>query len=289
MTDFTSSATSLRAGVMGWPISHSLSPVLHGHWLQRYGIAGSYEAIPVRSEELPAALERLRKEGYRGTNLTVPHKEAAMALVDEIDDTARRIGAVNTLVLQDDGRLTGTNTDAYGLIENIRAAVPDALDTRFGGRPVVILGAGGAARAALVGLADCGISEIRIVNRTRARAEALAELIDDPEINIQAMDWGDAAAALEGAGLLVNTTVLGMTGQAPLALDLAALPGDAVVNDIVYAPLETELLAAARVRGNPGVGGLGMLLHQARAGFRAWFGVDPVVDDELRNAVLAAR
>ncbi|MBT5570914.1 MAG: shikimate dehydrogenase [Alphaproteobacteria bacterium] len=279
----------LRAGVMGWPVAHSLSPVLHGHWLKRYGIAGTYEAFPVQPDELPAAVNRLRDEGFRGTNLTVPHKEAAMALVDRIDDTARRIGAVNTLVLQDDGILSGTNTDAYGLIENIRAFAPDQLAAKFGDRPVVILGAGGAARAALVGLADIGARKIRIVNRTVARAEALAEIVADQEVDVHAMGWNERANALGDAGLLVNTTTLGMQGQAPLDLDLGALPEAAVVNDIVYAPLETGLLAAARQRGNPAVDGLGMLLHQARAGFRAWFGVDPAVDEELRQAVLAAR
>lgn len=278
----------LRAGVMGWPVKHSLSPVLHGHWLRRYGIDGSYEAFPVKPDGLPDAIARLREEGYRGTNLTVPHKEAAMTLVDRVDNTARRIGAVNTIVLDEDGVLNATNTDAYGLIENIRDGAPEALGSVFGGRPVVILGAGGAARAAVVGLADLGVREIRVVNRTLSRAAALAE-IAGPDCEIKATGWDDRHASLKAAGLLVNTTTLGMEGQPPLEFDLAQLPDDAVVNDIVYAPLETGLLAAARARGNPVVDGLGMLLHQARAGFREWFGVDPVVDDELRNAVLAAR
>ena len=278
----------LRAGVMGWPVKHSLSPVLHGHWLKRYGINGSYEAFPVKPEELPDAIARLRDEGFRGTNLTVPHKEAAMALVDRVDATARRIGAVNTLVLGDDGSLDATNTDAYGLVENIRDHAPEPLETLFGGRPAVILGAGGAARAAVVGLADLGIGDIRVVNRTLSRAAALAD-IAGPDCTLRAVGWDAREAALADAGLLVNTTTLGMEGQPPLDLDLATLPHDAVVNDIVYAPLETGLLAAARGRGNPSVDGLGMLLHQARAGFRAWFGVDPVVDDDLRDAVLGAR
>jgi shikimate dehydrogenase len=279
----------LRAGVMGWPVAHSLSPALHGHWLRRYGIDGHYEAFPVRPEELADAIARLRDEGFRGTNLTVPHKEAAMALVDNVDATARRIGAVNTLFVAEDGALNATNTDAYGLIENIRAARPDELKACFGGRTAVILGAGGAARAALVGLADIGVRDIRIVNRTVARAETLAEIIADLPIAVEALDWAGRADALAEAGLLVNTTTLGMSGQAPLDIDLTHLPEDAIVNDIVYAPLETGLLAAARARGNPVVDGLGMLLHQARAGFRIWFGVDPEVDDDLRNAVLTAR
>lgn len=283
------SSPRLRAGVMGWPVAHSLSPVLHGHWLKRYGIDGSYEAFPVRPEDLAEAISGLRRDGLRGTNLTVPHKAAAMALVDNVDETAQRIGAVNTLFMTPDGTLNATNTDAYGLIENIRAAAPDALEGRFGGKPVVILGAGGAARAAVVGLADIGVSEIRIVNRTVARAESLAGIVSDQDVVVRALDWEKRDEALAGAGLLVNTTTLGMEGQAPLHINLDSLSEAAVVNDIVYAPLETELLSAARARGNPAVDGLGMLLHQARAGFREWFGVDPEVDDDLRNAVLAAR
>jgi shikimate dehydrogenase len=279
----------LRAGVMGWPVTHSLSPVLHGHWLKRYGIDGTYEAFPVEPGNLRDEITRLRSEGFRGTNLTAPHKESAMALVDSIDDTARLIGAVNTLVLCDDGTLAATNTDAYGLTENIRAYAPRQFDAKFNGRPAVILGAGGAARAALVGLVDIGASEIRIVNRTVARAEALIKIAANRNVTVQAIAWDARADALKDAGLLVNTTMLGMQGQPALDLDLITLPDDAVVNDIVYAPLETELLAAARHRGNPTVDGLGMLLHQARAGFRAWFGIDPEVDEELRNAVLAAR
>ncbi|MEK9899677.1 MAG: shikimate dehydrogenase [Alphaproteobacteria bacterium] len=278
-----------KAGVMGWPVGHSLSPALHGHWLARHGIAGSYEAIPVAPEDLPAALAGLAADGYRGVNLTVPHKEAALSLVDDVDEAAQRIGAVNTIVVGDDGRLTATNTDAYGLIENIRAGAAAALESRFGDRPAVILGAGGAARAAMVGLADAGVVEIRIVNRTVERAEALAALAGIAGLRVTAHGLAGAEAALSGAGLLLNTSTLGMTGQPPLELDLENLPEDAVVNDIVYAPLETGLLAAARARGNTVVDGLGMLLHQARAGFRAWFGVDPVVDEDLRAAVLRAR
>jgi shikimate dehydrogenase len=280
-------SATLKAGVMGWPVSHSLSPRLHGQWLRRYGIDGTYEALPVEPDGLPTALADLRRNGFRGVNLTVPHKEAAMALVDEVDATGRRIGAVNTIVVGEGGRLAATNTDAYGLIENIRAAAPAALEARFGGRAAVILGAGGAACAAVVALADAGVAEIRIVNRTVARAETLAALGRDGGADATALAWDARAAALDGTGLLVNTTTLGMTGQPPLDLDLRHLPGDAVVNDIVYAPLETGLLAAARGRGNPVVDGLGMLLHQARAGFHAWFGVDPAVDDALRAGVLA--
>ncbi|MBO22634.1 MAG: shikimate dehydrogenase [Rhodospirillaceae bacterium] len=277
-----------KVGVMGWPVEHSLSPVLHGHWLARYGITGSYEAIPVTPDDLPVALAGLAEQGFLGVNLTVPHKEAAMALVDRVDEDAQRIGAINTIVVGDDGALSATNTDAYGLIENIRASAPDALVNRFGGRAAVILGAGGAARAAMVGLADAGVEEIRIVNRTLARAEALAALAGIAGLRVSAHAMNDGPAALAEAGIVINTTSLGMIGQPPLELDLAMLPAEAVVNDIVYAPLETGLLAAARARGNTVIDGLGMLLHQARAGFRAWFGVDAAVDEDLRGAVLAA-
>ncbi|HCP01071.1 MAG TPA: shikimate dehydrogenase [Rhodospirillaceae bacterium] len=278
----------LKAGVMGWPVGHSLSPALHSHWLSRHGIAGSYEAIPVNPEDLPSALGALSGNGYRGVNLTVPHKETALAIVDSVDESAQRIGAINTIVVGDDGGLTGTNTDAYGLIENIRAGAPDALERRFNGRPAVIIGAGGAAWAAMVGLADAGVNEIRIVNRTQARAEALAALSGLAGLYVTAHGWDDIEDVVEDVGLVINTSTLGMTGQPPLELNLAQLPTDAVVNDIVYAPLATDLLVAARARGNPVVDGLGMLLHQARPGFRTWFGVDPSVDDDLRNAVLAA-
>ncbi len=277
----------LRAGVMGWPVSHSLSPRLHGHWLARYRINGSYDAIAVEPENLPAALSQLANNGCRGVNLTVPHKEAALALVDEIDDTAKRIGAINTIVVSDDASLAGSNTDAFGFIENLRDHVPDQVAAGWSGRPATVLGAGGAARAVCKALLDCGIGEIRLVNRTAERAAALAESLPGLEPCATICAWADRAAALADAGLLINTTALGMSGQEPLEIDLAELPDDATVNDIVYAPLETELLARAGRRGNRVVDGLGMLLHQARPGFRTWFGVDPTVDDDLRQAVLA--
>lgn len=272
---------------MGWPVGHSLSPTLHGHWLARYGITGSYEAIPVAPDDLMSTLDGLAMGGFRGVNLTLPHKEAALALVDRVDEVAQRIGAINTIVVGDNGALSATNTDAYGFIENIRASAPEAMASRFGGRAAVILGAGGAARAIMVGLADAGIEEIRVVNRTIARAEALAALAGIAGLRVSAYCLDDGPAALAEAGIVINTTSLGMIGQPPLDLDLAALPADAVVNDIVYSPLETSLLASARARGNIVIDGLGMLLHQARPGFHSWFGVDPVVDADLRTAVLA--
>ena len=276
----------LRAGVLGWPVSHSLSPRLHGHWLSQYEIKGSYEAVAVQPEDLTQALSGLSDEGFRGVNLTVPHKEAALALVDKIDDTAQRIGAINTIVVEKGAKLAGSNTDAFGFIENLRDHVPDQVSNGWSGRPATVLGAGGAARAVCTALLDCGVAEIRLVNRTVERATALVDTLRGLEACAKIYSWADRTDALVDARLLVNTTLLGMTGQEPLELDLANLPGDATVNDIVYAPLETDLLTQARSHENPSVDGLGMLLHQARPGFRAWFGVDPVVDDELRQAVL---
>ena len=268
------------AGVMGWPVSHSRSPRLHGFWLERHGIDGAYVPLPVPQDGIEAALRALPLFGFRGVNLTVPHKEAALAICDEADPLARRIGAINTIVVGADGRLTGSNTDAYGFIENLRRASP----WRSGGGPSVVLGAGGAARAACVALLDAGAGSIRIANRTGMRAEILAE---EMGAEVTAVDWEARHGALDGAALLVNTTTLGMTGQPPLDIDLAGLPATAVVYDIVYAPLETPLLAAARKRGNPVVDGLGMLLHQAQPGFEAWFGVRPEVDEDLRRFILA--
>ena len=221
-------------------------------------------------------------------NLTVPHKEAALSLVGKVDDTAKRIGAINTIIVEDDGALAGSNTDAFGFIENLRDHVPEQVAAGWSSRPVTVLGAGGAARAVCTALLDSGVSEIRLVNRTAKRAAALADTLPGLAPCATICAWNERAAALADAALLVNTTVLGMSGQEPLDLDLAKLPSDATVNDIVYAPLETDLLAQARSRGNHVVDGLGMLLHQARPGFRAWFGVDPMVDDGLRQAVLAS-
>lgn len=271
------------AGVMGWPIKHSRSPRLHGYWLERHGIDGAYLPFAVAPEALAAALRALPALGIRGVNLTIPHKETALMLCDAVDDQATRIGAVNTIVLDARGRLVGSNTDAFGFVENIR----QDSEWQAAAGPAVMIGAGGAARAVAVALIDAGVSELRIVNRTIARAEALAAAFARPATRITVHDWESRAAALEGAALLVNTTSLGMEGQPPLDLDLTALPHDAVVNDIVYVPLETPLLQAAAARGNQTVDGLGMLLHQARPGFEHWFGVRPTVDEDLRRFVLA--
>ena len=269
------------AGVVGWPVAHSRSPRLHGFWLEKHGIDGAYVPIAVRPENLAAALRALPLLGFSGVNVTVPHKEAALAAVDRASDAARRIGAVNTIVIDADGQLEGSNTDGFGFLENLAAALPG---WRASDGAAVLLGAGGAARAVAAALADGGAPEIRLVNRTPERARRLAAEIGGP---FRIVAWSERAAALADAALLVNATTLGMAGQPPLDLALSALPGDAVVNDIVYAPLETPLLAAARARGNRVVDGLGMLLHQARPGFAAWFGVAPQVTAALRDFVLA--
>jgi shikimate dehydrogenase len=268
------------AGVIGWPVGHSRSPRLHGYWLALHGIDGAYVPLAVRPEDFERALGALPALGFRGANVTLPHKEAALALADRVSPEAKRIGAANTLVVGEDGRIEARNTDAFGFIENLKEGAPD---WRPAAGPAVVVGAGGAARALLVALADLGVPEIRLVNRTRARAESLADALGGP---IRVMGWDERVAALDGAALLVNATTRGMAGEPPLDLPLERLPPEAVVNDIVYTPLETPLLAAARARGNKVVDGLGMLLHQARPGFAAWFGVEPKVTDALRAFVL---
>jgi shikimate dehydrogenase len=276
--------TTRLAGIMGWPVSHSRSPVLHGFWLDETGVDGAYLPLPVRPDDIGQALRALPILGFRGCNLTVPHKQAALAVVDCVDPLARRIGAVNTIVVAPDGSLGATNTDAFGFREHLREAVPQ-WESRSG--PAVILGAGGAARAVIVALSDLGAAEIRIVNRTLERAEAVAKDLATPQTKITIHSWEEVSAVQREAGLLVNATSLGMVGGLALNLDLSSLPLSAPVVDIVYVPLETELLAAARRRGHPAVDGLGMLLHQGRPGFEAWFGASVKVTERLRTAMLA--
>ena len=271
----------LMAGVMGWPVAHSRSPKLHGYWLARYGVAGAYVPLGVKPERLPDAVKGLVALGFAGCNVTIPHKEAALRLVDRIDPIARRIGALNTIVAADDGSLDGFNHDAYGYIESLCEAKPN---WRADAGPAVVLGAGGSARAVVVSLADRGAKEIRLLNRTHARALALAREYGAP---VEAFLWEERERALEDAALLVNATSQGMEGQLPLELSLERLPRTALVSDIVYIPLETPLLAAARRRGNAAVNGLGMLLHQAQPAFKAWFGVMPEVTPELRRMIEA--
>jgi shikimate dehydrogenase len=270
-----------KAGVMGWPIAHSRSPALHGWWLARHGVDGACLPRAVNPDPPATSFPPLPVLGFAGCNLTIPHKEPAVALVDRVDPVAARIGAVNTVIVGADGALEGRNTDGYGFLANLRDGVPGWT----AGRGVaVLIGAGGAARAIVVALLDDGAPEIRVVNRTSGRAAALAAEFGP---RIVPVAWAERGEALAGAALLVNTTSQGMDGEKPLDLPLDRLPPDALVNDAVYVPLETPLLAAARRRGNIVVDGLGMLLHQAQPGFAAWFGVKPEVTPALRDAVLA--
>lgn len=270
-----------RACVIGWPVEHSRSPAIHRFWLKQYGIDGAYEKEAVPPAEAARFIRSLAERGYVGANVTLPHKLMALQAADIADEAARAIGAANTLWLDGAGRLHASNTDAYGFMTNLNAQAPHWNEGR---RPAMVLGAGGAARAILHGLIAAGVNRILIANRTRERAEALAASFAP---NVEVVDWDDRERALAGRGLLVNTTSLGMTGKGTLDIDLAKLPSDAVVADIVYNPLETALLAAARARGNTVVDGLGMLLHQAVPGFERWFGVRPEVTPELRAHVAA--
>jgi shikimate dehydrogenase len=262
------------AGITGWPVSHSRSPRLHGFWLERYGIDGAYLPLPIHPGHFPAAVRGLMLAGFAGVNVTIPHKVAAFEICHTVDDSARRAGAVNTLVF-DEGRIRGSNTDGWGFLANLRAS---GIAPATG--PALILGAGGSARAIAAVLLELGIS-VTLANRSRGRAEQLAN--DLPGLRVT--DWDLRDDALSDQALLVNTTSLGMAGHPPLAIDLGRGASGLAVADIVYVPLETPLLAAARARGIRCVGGLGMLLHQAVPGFRAWFGVQPEVDDALHRFV----
>lgn len=269
------------AGVIGWPVAHSRSPRLHGHWLQRYGIAGYYVPLAVEPAHLPAVLSALPRMGFVGANVTIPHKEMVLSLADRISDRARRIGAANTLTFRE-GRLEADNTDGLGFIANLRDHRPD-FDAGRG--PVAVLGAGGAARAIIAALLDEGAMEIRLANRTRARAEALAQALDPKRIRV--VDWERASDIFVDVALAVNTTSLGMEGAEPFDLTLPMLGPQVLATDLVYAPLITPFLARARQQAAQIVDGLGMLLHQAAPGFERWFGRRPVVDAALRAAVLA--
>jgi shikimate dehydrogenase len=275
---------TMLAGIMGWPVGHSRSPALHNFWLDAYRIDGAYVPLAVRPERLADALRGLPALGFRGCNLTSPHKHAALSLVDRVDPVARRIGAINTVVIAADGRLDGSNTDAFGFLVNLQDCAPD---WKPAAGPAVILGAGGSARAVVAALSEAGVAEIRLVNRTSQRAENLARDLAVATTDIAVWPWDARGEALAGAGLLVNTTSLGMTGQPQLEIRLENLPVSAVVVDNVYVPLETPLLEAARRHGHVTVDGLGMLLHQARPGFEAWFGRPVQATSELRAAVLA--
>lgn len=277
------------AAIVGWPVDQSRSPALHGFWLKQHGIAGHYGRLPVepRRDALEALVAFLRRTpNARGCNLTLPHKIEIMPLLDRIHPDAARIGAVNTVIKNSDGTLEGRNSDGFGFLAHLQACAP-RWNAKAG--PVVVLGAGGAARAIVCTLMDAGVPELRLINRTQESAVKLGAAFTPNDGRRIVIDrWDDRAAALDGATLLVNTAALGMTGKPPLEIDLAKLPTGAVVDDIVYIPLETDLLARARARGNICVDGLGMLLHQGRMGFKAWFGADPQVSEEQRKQVLAA-
>lgn len=268
-----------RTGLIGWPVEHSLSPAIHRYWFGQYGIDGSYELFPCGPGTLPAMVKELRAKNIAGFNITVPHKEAVIPHLDALDTISRQIGAVNTVVVAD-GKWLGTNTDAHGFTANLWESVGDMapyLDS------VIVLGAGGAARAALAALKEARAKRITLVNRTTDTAKLLAG-----QFGVGFEPWERREQALTQATLLVNTTSLGMKGKPPLELSLETLPRTALVHDIVYAPLETELLRNARKRGNKTVDGLGMLLHQAAGAFRLWHEVNPAVTAELRNHVLKA-
>jgi shikimate dehydrogenase len=271
----------LLAGVMGWPVMHSRSPALHNHWFAQYRLAGTYVPLAIKPDDLESALRALAPLGFSGCNLTIPHKERALALVDTVDPGARRIGAISCVVVRPDGSLAGTNNDGYGFVHNVLQHRPE---WRADAGPIAVIGAGGGARAVVHSLAERGAHEIRVLNRTLARAQVLARECGPP---VTAIAWEERHRALDGAAMLVNTTSQGMVGQPPLDLALDTLPTTALVCDIVYVPLETPLLAAARRRGNRTVDGLGMLLHQARPAWKAWFGLEPEVTPELQALIEA--
>ena len=275
-------ATFRLAGVMGWPVMHSRSPRLHNSWMQRYGVSGYYAPLPVEPGRLEAALRALPALNFAGCNVTLPHKEEIVRIADHVDPAAKAIGAANCVVVQADGSLAAFNYDVFGFMEALRAQAPS---WRAAQGPAVVLGAGGAARAVVYGLIAEGAREVRVVNRTLERAQAFA---DEFGAAVKPLAWENRAEALAGAMLLVNTTSNGMVGQQPLDISLDALPRNALVNDIVYTPLETPLLAAARARGNVAVDGLGMLIQQARPAFRDWFGIMPDVTAEERAMMEAA-
>ena len=272
----------LLAGVMGWPVLHSRSPLMHNYWFSQQNLRGSYVPLEIKPGSVGAALRAMAPLGFSGCNLTIPHKLEAMDIVDELDDVAKKIGAISCVVVREDQSLFGTNNDWLGFIGNIKQQVPD---WRANAGPVVVLGAGGGARAICYALLSEGATEIRLVNRTKAHAEIIASEFGGP---IQTLPWDLRHDALDGAAMLVNTTSQGMVGMAELDLTLDALPTAALVSDIIYTPLETRLLAAARQRGNMTINGLGMLLHQGKPAWRMWFDVEPEVTDELRQKMEAS-
>jgi shikimate dehydrogenase len=269
------------AGVIGMPVAHSRSPVIHNYWLKAHGIRGSYVPLAVNPERLQDALGGLIALGFRGCNVTMPHKQAAMPLLDRVNETARRIGAVNTIVVEADGTLSGFNNDGNGFVQSLRDAKPD---WRGDAGPILLLGAGGASRAVVVALLENGAREIRIANRTAEKAQAISTEFGSA---VNTVPWDDRATALSDVALLVNCTNRGMVGKSALDIDLSRLKPSTLTADLIYTPLETPFLADARARGCVTVNGLGLLLNQARLAFKAWFGVMPDVTPELIKAIEA--
>ncbi|QDY69984.1 shikimate dehydrogenase [Qingshengfaniella alkalisoli] len=268
------------AGVIGYPITHSKSPVVHGHWLRQYGLAGHYVPMHVLPRDLRDCLVTLPRLGFVGVNVTIPHKEAALGLADRVSDRAALIGAANTLSFREDGSIHADNTDGYGFTQNIRDHAPDWSPVDA---PVALFGAGGAARAVVVALLDLGVTEIRITNRTRSRATALQAEFGS---KIKVTDWNAAQDIVAGAGTIINSTSLGMAGKSEFNIPLDKIRVGAIATDLVYTPLRTPFLEAAEAQGAKVIDGLGMLLHQAAPAFERWFGKRPEVTAELRDEVL---
>ena len=267
----------LMAGVMGWPVLHSRSPLMHNYWMEQQGLAGTYVFFEIRPGTLEPALRGLHPLGFSGCNLTIPHKLDAMKIVDEVDDVARKIGAISCVVVREDGSLFGTNNDWLGFIGNVKQQQPR---WRADEGPIAVIGAGGGGRAVVYALLQEGATEIRLINRTRAKAELIAEQFGGP---ITVLPWEERHDALDGVAMAVNVTSQGMVGENALDLRLDRLPDSALAADIIYTPLESPYLATARTRGNRTVNGLGMLLHQGIPAWKMWFGIEPTVTAELRE------
>ena len=268
------------AGVIGTPIAHSKSPEIHGYWLKKYNIAGAYIPMDVNTSNLKEVLKVLPKAGFVGVNITIPHKETVLELADLVTDRATLIGAANTLIFRKDGKIHADNTDGYGFLENLKSGAPNWNPSAG---PATVLGAGGAARAVISSLLASGVPEILLTNRTKIRAESLAENFGN---RVKVIDWVQAGNILEGSALVVNTTALGMVGKKEMRIPLDGLSINTIVTDLVYTPLETDLLTTARQIGCVTIDGLGMLLHQAVPGFERWFGLRPTVDNDTRAIAL---
>jgi shikimate dehydrogenase len=288
----SNTSTFKLAGIIGWPVAHSRSPVIHNHWIKQHGLNGAYVLLPVNPanpDDLKAALKGLSVMGFAGCNLTLPHKVMALPMVDRLDATAKRMGAINTIVVEADGSLSGYNNDGFGYIQSLIDAKPD---WRADAGPVLVMGAGGAARAVVVSLAEKGAKDIRICNRTESHARDLVaafrgDFVKNLGTAIRVVPWAKRNETLADVALLVNTTSQGMGSNPALDVNLERLPLTALVSDVVYIPMETPLLKAAKARGNATAGGLGMLLNQARPAFHKWFGVLPEITPELLQAVKA--